>query len=164
MRTILVPLTGDPGDNAALETAYLVARLFEAHITGLHVSPGWGELAARSGLQEMGGVMPSAEVLAALQSGAVDPDDRRWYTLRQYQFLADVERTSTRPRSPRFNRSSRSVTTEMPANGMPSSGVFRFAQNGAMPSAIGTIFESSVTNATHSSMSAFVSVGRPIIK
>jgi nucleoside-diphosphate-sugar epimerase len=33
------------------------------------------------------------EVLAALRSGAVDPDDRRWYTLRQYQFLADVERT-----------------------------------------------------------------------
>ncbi len=34
-----------------------------------------------------------SEVLQALRSGAVDPDDRRWYTLRQYQFLADVERT-----------------------------------------------------------------------
>jgi nucleoside-diphosphate-sugar epimerase len=34
-----------------------------------------------------------AEILAALRSGAVDPDDRRWYTLRQYQFLSDVERT-----------------------------------------------------------------------
>jgi nucleoside-diphosphate-sugar epimerase len=33
------------------------------------------------------------EVLSALRSGAVDPDDRRWYTLRQYQFLAEVERT-----------------------------------------------------------------------
>jgi nucleoside-diphosphate-sugar epimerase len=33
------------------------------------------------------------EVLGALKSGTVDPDDRRWYTLRQYQFLADVERT-----------------------------------------------------------------------
>jgi nucleoside-diphosphate-sugar epimerase len=33
------------------------------------------------------------EVLHALQTGAIDPDDRRWYTLRQYQFLADVERT-----------------------------------------------------------------------
>jgi nucleoside-diphosphate-sugar epimerase len=33
------------------------------------------------------------EVLHALRSGAVDPDDRRWYTLRQYQFLAEVERT-----------------------------------------------------------------------
>jgi nucleoside-diphosphate-sugar epimerase len=34
-----------------------------------------------------------SEVLGALRAGAVDPDDRRWYTLRQYQFLADVERT-----------------------------------------------------------------------
>jgi len=34
-----------------------------------------------------------SEVLAALRAGTVDPDDRRWYTLRQYQFLADVERT-----------------------------------------------------------------------
>ena len=34
-----------------------------------------------------------SEVLQALRAGAVDPDDRRWYTLRQYQFLADVERT-----------------------------------------------------------------------
>jgi len=33
------------------------------------------------------------EVLQALRAGAVDPDDRKWYTLRQYQFLADVERT-----------------------------------------------------------------------
>jgi len=33
------------------------------------------------------------EVLAALREGRVDPDDRRWYTLKQYRFLADVERT-----------------------------------------------------------------------
>jgi nucleoside-diphosphate-sugar epimerase len=34
-----------------------------------------------------------SEVLQALRTGSVDPDDRKWYTLRQYQFLADVERT-----------------------------------------------------------------------
>jgi len=34
-----------------------------------------------------------SEVLGALRAGTVDPDDRRWYTLRQYQFLAEVERT-----------------------------------------------------------------------
>ena len=33
------------------------------------------------------------EILNALRTGSVDPDDRRWYTLRQYQFLAEVERT-----------------------------------------------------------------------
>jgi nucleoside-diphosphate-sugar epimerase len=31
------------------------------------------------------------EVLAALHEGAVDPDDRRWYTLKQYVFLRDAE-------------------------------------------------------------------------
>jgi nucleoside-diphosphate-sugar epimerase len=33
------------------------------------------------------------EVLGALRSGRVDPDDRRWYTLSQYRFLLEVERT-----------------------------------------------------------------------
>ena len=33
------------------------------------------------------------EVLNALRAGHVDPDDRRWYTLQQYRFLLDVERT-----------------------------------------------------------------------
>jgi nucleoside-diphosphate-sugar epimerase len=32
------------------------------------------------------------EVLAALREGAVDPDERRWYTLRQYVFLREAER------------------------------------------------------------------------
>jgi len=32
------------------------------------------------------------EVLGALRDGLVDPDDRRWYTLRQYVFLRDAER------------------------------------------------------------------------
>ncbi len=32
------------------------------------------------------------EVLGALRDGVVDPDDRRWYTLRQYGFLRDAER------------------------------------------------------------------------
>ena len=43
-------------------------------------------------------------------------------------------------------------------------GVLRLAQKGAIPSDSGTICESSVVNATHSSMSASVSVGRPIIR
>ncbi len=32
------------------------------------------------------------EVLGALRDGVVDPDERRWYTLRQYLFLRDAER------------------------------------------------------------------------
>jgi hypothetical protein len=32
------------------------------------------------------------EVLGALRDGAIDPDDRRWYTLKQYVFLREAER------------------------------------------------------------------------
>jgi nucleoside-diphosphate-sugar epimerase len=32
------------------------------------------------------------EVLSALREGVVDPDERRWYTLKQYVFLRDAER------------------------------------------------------------------------
>jgi len=32
------------------------------------------------------------EVLGALREGAIDPDDRRWYTLKQYVFLREAER------------------------------------------------------------------------
>lgn len=32
------------------------------------------------------------EVRDLLASGTIDPDDRRWYTLRQYRFLEEVER------------------------------------------------------------------------
>jgi nucleoside-diphosphate-sugar epimerase len=32
------------------------------------------------------------EVLLALREGTVDPDDRRWYTLKQYAFLREAER------------------------------------------------------------------------
>lgn len=33
------------------------------------------------------------EVLEAMRRGRVDPDERRWYTLQQYRFLLDVEKT-----------------------------------------------------------------------
>jgi len=67
MKTLLVPLTGDPGDNAALETAYLLARPFNAHITGLNVTPGWGELAGQVALSDVQSAAVSAELLAGLQ-------------------------------------------------------------------------------------------------
>jgi hypothetical protein len=47
---------------------------------------------------------------------------------------------------------------------MRSSGVLRFEQNGATPSAIGITRESSPTKREHSSMSSSVSPGRPIIR
>jgi nucleoside-diphosphate-sugar epimerase len=35
----------------------------------------------------------AAEILQALKTGALDPDDRRWFTIRHYRFLAEVEQT-----------------------------------------------------------------------
>jgi hypothetical protein len=31
-------------------------------------------------------------VLAGLRDGSLDPDDRRWYTLKQYVFLREAEK------------------------------------------------------------------------
>lgn len=59
IKTILVPVTGYPSDNAALETAYLAARLFGAHIEALHVRPDWAQIAARA---------ISPDVVAGIQS------------------------------------------------------------------------------------------------
>jgi nucleoside-diphosphate-sugar epimerase len=35
------------------------------------------------------------EILAALRDGLIDPEDRRWYTLKQYLFLREAERAWT---------------------------------------------------------------------
>jgi hypothetical protein len=77
---------------------------------------------------------------------------------------AEVGRTIAVPRRPRRRRSSRSSTTSMPANGSPSSGVWRLATNGATPHATrGWMARSWREKATSSSMSASVSPGRPTI-
>ena len=66
-------------------------------------------------------------------------------TSSTHAHFALVDRTSARPFRPRFSRSSRSVDdVDARRTAAPSSGVLRFAQKGAMPSATGTIFESSV--------------------
>ena len=39
IKTILVPVTGNGGDKSALDTAFLIGRLFEAHIECLHIRP-----------------------------------------------------------------------------------------------------------------------------
>ena len=40
----------------------------------------------------------SARCSRALRDGVVDPDERRWYTLKQYVFLREAERAAPRPR------------------------------------------------------------------
>ncbi len=46
-KTLLVPLLGENGDQAVLETAWLFARGFDAHLDCLHVRPNALEMAVR---------------------------------------------------------------------------------------------------------------------
>jgi nucleotide-binding universal stress UspA family protein len=67
IKTILVPVTGDPSDNAVLETAYLIARPFDAHLECLHVAPSWTEFASHFAAENIDNSLPSVEVIAAHQ-------------------------------------------------------------------------------------------------
>jgi nucleotide-binding universal stress UspA family protein len=64
-RSLLVPLNGSEGDITALETAYLVARPFSAHIQCVYFSSAWSEIAAEVAAADA--AMPSAELYAALE-------------------------------------------------------------------------------------------------
>ena len=46
IKTVLVPLTGLPGDADVLRGAVAIARGFGAHLAAVHVRPGSDELAA----------------------------------------------------------------------------------------------------------------------
>lgn len=70
IKTILVELTGSPTDESTLETAYLTARLFDAHLDCLHVMPDWRQIAARAVVSDMTGPIVSGEFFAALETEA----------------------------------------------------------------------------------------------
>jgi hypothetical protein len=59
-------------------------RDYNVSFTKIHVVLGFKET---QGIED--GIR---EVLAALKSGQLDPDERRWYTLKQYLFLREAER------------------------------------------------------------------------
>lgn len=69
-KTIMVQTTGHSTDDAAFETAYLVARLFNAHIEGMHVSPDWAHLAMEAAATDLEGAVPSGELFAVLEGEA----------------------------------------------------------------------------------------------
>lgn len=66
-RNILVSLTGFESDTPALETAYLVARLFDSHIHCICARPGPAQIAIGAGPFEIGAGMNAAELIADLQ-------------------------------------------------------------------------------------------------
>jgi nucleotide-binding universal stress UspA family protein len=67
MRKILVSLTGFDSDAAALDTAYLVARLFDAHLHCICARPGPGQIVVGASPFEIGAAMNAAELIADLQ-------------------------------------------------------------------------------------------------
>lgn len=66
-RKILVSLTGFESDRAALDTAALVARLFEAQIDCICARPGPTQIAIGATPFEIGAAMNAAELIADLQ-------------------------------------------------------------------------------------------------
>lgn len=63
-KTILVQLTGHPSDESALETAFLVARLFDSHLECLHIAPDWRAKAARAAVHDVSGPIVSQDFFA----------------------------------------------------------------------------------------------------
>ena len=83
IKTILVQLTGDPSDETTLETAYLVARLFDSHLECLHISPDWVARAASAAAHDVSGPLVSEELLASFEQ---EMKATRW---RARRHLAD---------------------------------------------------------------------------
>lgn len=67
IKNILVPIPGLPGDATALEIGYLIARLFDACITCLHVRPDAAQLATRATAEDFGTGMIAADLFDALR-------------------------------------------------------------------------------------------------
>lgn len=84
IKAILVPLTGAPTDDAALETAYLIARPFEAHLACLHVAPSWTEYAAHFAAANIDNTLPSTELIAAFEQ------DRKAIAWRAHRHFAEL--------------------------------------------------------------------------
>jgi nucleotide-binding universal stress UspA family protein len=67
VKTIMVQLTGHASDEAALETGYLIARLFSAHIEAVHVSPSWAEFAASMAAQNLDSAISPVEAIESFE-------------------------------------------------------------------------------------------------
>lgn len=67
-KTIFVAPAGIASDTSAFETAFLVARLFGAHLSCLHVRPDWAQMATAVPAA-LGGGFISEEVFNALEEG-----------------------------------------------------------------------------------------------
>ena len=122
IKTILVQLTGDPGDESTLETAYLVARLFDSHLECLHISPDWRAAAARAAVHGVSGPIVSGDFFASFEQ---ETKATKWRARRHLAEFCKKRQLSTSDSKPPSGRVS--VTwREMP--GEPWSTMMREAR------------------------------------
>jgi nucleotide-binding universal stress UspA family protein len=67
VKTIMVQSTGHANDEAALETAYLIARLFSAHIESVHISPTWAQFATSMAAQNLDSAISPTEAIESFE-------------------------------------------------------------------------------------------------
>jgi hypothetical protein len=68
LKNILVSLTGFESDAIALETAYLIGRLFDARLDCICARPSLSQIAIGASPFEVGAAMNAAELIADLQA------------------------------------------------------------------------------------------------
>ena len=112
IKTILVQLTGDPSDESALETAFLVARLFDAHLECLHVSPDWRATAARAAVHGVSGPIVSGDFFASFEQETKATKWRARLHLAEFCKRRQLSPSDSKPPSGRISVTWRELSGE----------------------------------------------------
>jgi nucleotide-binding universal stress UspA family protein len=112
IKTILVPLTGHPSDESTLETAYLVARLFDSHLECLHISPDWAANAARAAAHDMSGPILSQDLFTAFEQEMKAMRWRARLHLAEFCRRRQLSASDSKPPSGRISVTWREVSGE----------------------------------------------------
>ena len=110
IKTILVPLTGDRSDESTLETAYLVARLFDAHLECLHISPDWRAIAARAAVHGVSGPIVSGDFFASFEQETKATKWRARLHLAEFCKRRQLSASDPRPLSGRISVTWREIS------------------------------------------------------
>ena len=112
IKTILVPLTGHPSDESTLETAYLVARLFDSHLECLHIAPDWQAKAATAAVHDMSGPIVSEEFFASFEQETKAMRWRARLHLAEFCKRRQLSASDSKPPSGKVSVTSREVSGE----------------------------------------------------
>src|SRR5579863_3230620 len=89
IKTIFVPVMGDAADKAKLRAAIAAARLFDAHIDGLHVRADPAEMFASAAYADIGSVLAIPELTQAL---AKEDEARSQRARRVFDEICQIEK------------------------------------------------------------------------